>query len=251
MVRNPKATETKAPDAAAPENRMPRDKIVSALMQLAAEYAFERISITQICETAGVSLADFRECFPSKGAILASYSRMIDLKVLRQSAADLADEPAKDRLFDILMRRLDAMEPEKLALEGVVKWARREPLASAALNQMAMNSMRFMLEAAGIEADGPGGLLKLQGLVLGWTRILNVWFHDDSADLGATMAAMDKMLARGEKLVGRAEDVEQLLAPFGVMARAIMNAGQDFGARMRERGPGRDAGRTVDEGEGV
>ena len=32
--------------------------------------------------------------------------------------------------------------------------------------------MRFMLEAAGIEAEGASGAIKLQGLALAWARVL-------------------------------------------------------------------------------
>ena len=55
-----------------------RGKIVDALMELAAERRFEDISLRDICKTAGVSLADFRDAFPSKGAVLAGFTRRID-----------------------------------------------------------------------------------------------------------------------------------------------------------------------------
>ena len=64
MASKPKS-EAKPADA--------RGKIVDALMELAAERRFEDISVRDICKTAGVSLADFREAFPSKGAVLAGF----------------------------------------------------------------------------------------------------------------------------------------------------------------------------------
>lgn len=213
----------------------PRERIIHALMQLAAETPFERITITQICEAAGVTLATFREMFPSKGAILGAYARGIDLKVLNQNAHDLDGEPAKDRLFDVLMRRLDAMADEKSALEGISRWARREPLSAMALNQVAMNSMRFMLETAGIDTEGPLGALKLQGLVLAWTQVLDVWFKDDRPGLDATMAALDKALERGGKMVGHAENMGKLLGPLEMMGRTLQNMRRDSSSRMRER----------------
>ncbi len=213
----------------------PRERLVRALMQLAAETPFERITITQICEAAGVSLAGFREFFPSKGAILAAYSRGIDLKVLNQNGHDLDDEPAKDRLFDVLMRRLDAMAPDKVALESISRWARREPLSALALNQVALNSMRFMLETAGIDTEGGLGALKLQGLVLAWTQVLDVWFKDDRPGLDATMAALDKALERGGRLVGHAENLGKLLGPLELMGRTLHNMRHDTSSRMRER----------------
>src|ERR1700690_1566926 len=88
-----------------------RGKIVDALLQLAAERRFEDISVRDICKTAGVSLADFRDAFPSKGAVLAGFSRRIDRAVLAEHGETLSDESPRERLFDILMRRLEAKAP--------------------------------------------------------------------------------------------------------------------------------------------
>src|ERR1700689_2684243 len=88
-----------------------RGKIVDALMELAAERRFEAISLRDIFKTAGVSLADFRDAFPSKGAGLAGFTRRIDRAGLGEHGDELADETPRERLFDILMRRLEAMAP--------------------------------------------------------------------------------------------------------------------------------------------
>lgn len=201
----------------------PRAKIVDALMAMAAEQRFEDITISEIARKAEVSLADFRDAFPSKGAVLGGFSRRIDRIVLDGTSHDLDNESPKDRLFDVLMRRIDAMTPYKAGLEGVVHWARRDPLSASALNTLAINSMRFMLEAAGIAADGPTGTLKLQGLVLAWTRVLDVWFDDSDDGLAATMAALDKELTRGSKLAARVDDLGRITAPLHALASALFD----------------------------
>jgi len=191
----------------------PRDKIVSALMELAADTPFDEISLQEICAKAGVTLAELREYFPSKGAIIASFSRHIDQIVLKNISSPHEDESSKDRLFDILMARLDAMKPHRAALKNILNWAKRDPSAALALNQMAANSQRFMLEAAGISTAGPIGVLKIQGLVITFARVMEVWFDDEGEDMGKTMAALDRALERGGKMVGRAEQVQRLTSP--------------------------------------
>jgi AcrR family transcriptional regulator len=208
-----------------------RDTIIEALMELAAEREWQDFSLSDVAERAGISLADFRDAFPSKGAVLAGFSRKIDREVLRNTSEDLRDESAKERLFDVLMRRLDAMAPYKLGLEGVMDWVRRDPIAAAALNGVAVNSMRFMLEAAGIDTEKHAGALKIQGLVLAWTRVLTVWFKDDEPGLARTMAALDKELTRGETLAARIDDLDRLVSPLRLFARSVISAGQ----RARER----------------
>jgi AcrR family transcriptional regulator len=209
-----------------------RGKIVDALMELASEHRFEDISIRDICKTAGVSLADFRDAFPSKGAILAGFSRRIDHVVLAQDGEGLADESPRERLFDVLMRRLEAMAPYREGLREASAWLRRNPSSAFAINQVVMNSMRFMLEAAGIEVDGgAAGAIKLQGLAFAWARIVGVWLEDDDPGLSKTMAELDRELTRGERAVAGVDRLNELTSPF----RAIAHAAFDARRRMRER----------------
>jgi AcrR family transcriptional regulator len=221
----------------------PRARIVDALMALAAEQRFEDITISAIAEKAGVSLADFRDAFPSKGAVLAGFSRRIDRIVLEKKSDDLSGEEAKERLFDVLMRRLDAMTPYKAGLRGVAQWLRRDPLSAAAVNRVAVNSMRFMLEAAGIDSEGALGAFKLQGLVFAWARVVDVWLDDDEPDLAKTMAALDRELTRGGKLVAQAESLDRLVAPIKALGRAA------FQARRRVRDPFRERAGSADSDE--
>jgi AcrR family transcriptional regulator len=209
-------------------------------MSLAAERPWGEITISDVARQAGVSLAEFRDHFVSKGAILAAFSRRIDRIVLEGTSEDLNEEAAKDRLFDVLMRRLDAMAPYKAAIESVVQWASREPLAAAALNRQAVNSMRFMLEAAGIDSEGSVGALKLQGLVFAWRRILARWFRDDDPGLAPTMAALDRELARGGHWVARANDLHRLTSPLRSLARALCRGRSRRFERTRERWRGDD-----------
>ena len=65
------ATKPKSESKSPPTDT--RSKIVDALMELAAERRFEDISVRDISKAAGVSLADFRDAFPSKGAVLARF----------------------------------------------------------------------------------------------------------------------------------------------------------------------------------
>jgi AcrR family transcriptional regulator len=205
----------------APPPRDPRNAIVDALLELAGERSWEDITISDIAARANVSLSTFRDYFPSKGAVLAGFSRRIDHIVLDQIGDDMVGEPAKERLFDVLMRRLDALAPYKLGLEAIYDWARRDPLAASALNRVVMNSMRFMLEAAGIDSEGPVGAFKLQGLALAWGRVLRVWFRDNDPGLASTMAALDRELTRGSTFVARAEDLNRLISPLFSLARSL------------------------------
>jgi AcrR family transcriptional regulator len=219
-----------------------RGKIVDALMELAAERRFEDISVRDICQAAGVSLADFRDAFPSKGAVLAGFSRRIDRAVLEQDTGELADESPRERLFDVLMRRLEAMAPYREGVREAVAWLRREPVAALAMNQVVMNSMRFMLEAAGVEAEGAAGAVKIQGLTLVWARVIQVWLDDDEPALSKTMAELDRVLTRGEQAAAGVDRVSALMSPFTALAQAVFDAGRKARQRRAPRSRKDDTG---------
>ena len=213
----------------------PKARIVAATMALAGERRWEDFSISDVALRAGVSLADFRDCFPSKGAVLGAFARDIDRAVLDGQNDQLMDESAKERLFDVLMRRLDAMKPFKDAIDGITDWTRRDPAAAAALNRVNVNSMRFMLESAGIDSEGGVGALKVQGLALAFSRIVAVWLRDEDEGLSETMAALDRELTRGGTLVARAEDINRLVSPLRAVARSLWDAGPGRRTRTKSR----------------
>ncbi len=213
----------------------PKSTIIEALMSLASERRWEDISIADVAERAGLGLPQFRALFVSKGAVLAELSKRIDLIVLNGTEQALDDEPDKERLADVLLRRLDAMAPYRAGFKSIRHWAKRDPLAAAALNRVVINSMRFMLEAAHLESEGPVGALKLQGLTLAWARILDVWFDDEDEGLGATLAALDRELSRGARLVGYAQDLHHLAQPLHSILDRLMSGRGNRVSRRKDR----------------
>ncbi len=93
-----------------------RDAVIDALIRLAATRPWNDIELIDVAVEAGVTLAEFRDLFPSKGAVLGGFSRLIDRQVLDGTTDDLADEPPRERVFDVMMRRIDALTPYKAAL---------------------------------------------------------------------------------------------------------------------------------------
>ncbi|TXN06953.1 TetR/AcrR family transcriptional regulator [Methylobacterium sp. WL103] len=201
----------------------PREAAVEALMRLAAEQPWNDIEVGDIAREAGLSLAELRDLFPSKGAVLGGLARIIDRKVLEDDGSDLAEEPTRERLFDVLMRRLDAMTPYKPALRRIAYALRGDPLSMLALNGVALNSHRYMLAAAGIDTEGPLGRLKLQGVVIAFARVTEIWLDDDDPALARTMARLDKEIRSGERFMERAEDARRLAAPFRALGRSLLD----------------------------
>jgi len=203
-----------------------RDAVVDALMALAAERPWSDIELIDVAEAAGVTLAEFRDLFPSKGAVLGAFSKRIDREVLQGTSDDLKEEPARERVFDVYMRRLDAMTPYKRALRRIVTALRQDPVSLMALNREGLNSQRFMLAAAGISTEGPLGNLKLQGGVIVFANTLQTWLEDEDPALARTMARLDRELRRGERVLEQADDLRRLTAPLRALGQAIFERGR-------------------------
>jgi AcrR family transcriptional regulator len=201
-----------------------RQAVIDATMRLAADRPWNEIELVDIAQEAGIGLADLRDLFPSKGAILGGFSRMIDRKVLETPGDDLAGEPARERVFDVMMRRFDALAPYKEALRRISQDLQYDLGSLAALNQVALNSQRFMLAAAGISTEGSLGSLKLQGAVIVFSNTLQTWLEDDDPTQARTMARLDRELRRGERVLERAEDLRRLTLPLRAFGQALVDA---------------------------
>src|SRR5450631_2355099 len=205
MARKPKR-QRKAP-AASPRGTSDRDKAVDALMALLAEQSFEQIGLAEIAGRAGLKLSQLRTEFGSTLAIVGAHIKDIDRAVLAGGTGGVAEEPARERLFDVLMRRLEALAPYKEAVRSLLRSARRNPGLALALNAMSVRAQKWMLEAAGIGASGPKGALRAQGSALMFARVLSVWFDDDEPGLDRTMAALGRGLASAERWAGFLDDL--------------------------------------------
>ena len=184
----------------------PRERIIEGFMNLLAEKPIERIGLAEIAERAGVSLADLRGEFSTPLAILAAHVKELDRKVLTEVDPDMEEESPRERLFDVLMRRIELLGAHKEAVRSLLRSARRDPSLALALNAMAMRSQQWMLTAAGIGASGLKGMVRSQGLALLFANVLRTWV-DDENDNTRTLAALDRELARGQRFAGLLDDL--------------------------------------------
>jgi AcrR family transcriptional regulator len=182
-------------------------KIIDAFLALLAEKQFEQIGLAEIASRAGVSLADLRGEFDSTFAILAAHIKDIDRAVLAGIDAEMAEESAREQLFDVLMRRLELLAPHKEAVRSLMRSTMRNPALALALNALAVRSQQWMLTAANIKAAGPLGQLRAQGLALLFANVLRTWIDDDEPDLSRTLAALDSALSSGQRWSGLLDDV--------------------------------------------
>jgi len=191
-----------APDGSRPAIS-PAEALHEALLDLCATSGWRDLSLADITEAAGLDLATAHATYASKAALLIGLAQATDAAILASLAADPLEGNARDRLFDLLMRRFDRLQARRDAYLTLLHELPQTPLEAAALACQMRRSLRLMLEAAGISASGLKGGLRLNGLVAIHLAGLRAWARDDSADLARTMAEIDKRLSQA----ARAEDM--------------------------------------------
>lgn len=172
-----------------------KDRIIAAAMRLAAATPWDQVTLREIADAAGIGLAEMRKEFGSKGAIVAAFTRAVDDAVLARAAKPAANQPARDRIFDVIMTRFDVLGPYKAALKSIVA---SRPFDSAIVKK-AWASQAWMLHAAGIPTDGALGSMKVAGLGALYASVADTWLEEDDPGLSRTMAALDRRLKRGEE----------------------------------------------------
>lgn len=179
--------------------------IVDAALRLAARDGWQKLSLAQIAAEAGISVLQLYAVFRSKTAILDAFHRRVDAAVIA-GAEETEGERPRDRLFDAVMRRFDALAPYKAAVRAIARDVSADPLAALAGVPALLNSMGWMLELSGVSATGWRGRARAKLLLGIYLSVLRVWFADDTADMTKTMAALDARLRQTERWLGLAAD---------------------------------------------
>jgi AcrR family transcriptional regulator len=176
------------------------DTALDAFLGLIAEKGFAAVALRDVAEAAGLGMADLYRVYPDKVAMVAAFMARIDGEVLAGTPSrNDPEETARDRLFDVLMRRYDALRPHRAALGAIRRAGTRDPMLALALGPPLRRSMAAMLEAASVPSDGLGGALRQNGLLAIHYAVSRIFDRDETADLSKTMAALDSRLKMAER----------------------------------------------------
>jgi AcrR family transcriptional regulator len=170
------------------------DRAAAAALALVADRSWTGVSLADIAARAGVPLAELYTRAHSKRGVIDWLSGRFDLAALKNGHGE--SDP-HDRLFDAVMRRIEAMEPHRAALVAIGE-------ADAALGVMARlpKTARALLEGAGIDTSGKRGIARIVAMTAVWARVLQVWRADEGA-LNRTMAEIDRRLKEMRRSLDR------------------------------------------------
>jgi ubiquinone biosynthesis protein COQ9 len=182
------------------------EALVAAVFTQAGERGWRSVSLVQAARDAGLDVARTRSRFPSRVAVLMRFGAMADRAALEAAPSS---GPVKDRLFDMIMRRIDVLQAHRAGVVAVLESAPTDPLLGLLLSRLSLRSMGWLLEAAGVSATGLRGAAHKRGLLAVWLWVARAWRNDNSTDLATTMSALDQALDRAGQVarwLGESDD---------------------------------------------
>lgn len=171
--------------------------LVASAFRVAAEQGWHKVNAVKAARAAELSVAEARARFPAIASILLKFGRMADQAALHHVPSE---GTVRDRLFDLLMQRFDFLQAHRAGVLALLRALPGDPLTAMLLTCSTRRSMRWMLQAAGVDATGPRGDVQTHGLLAVWLWAVRAWERDKSDDLSSTMAAVDSGLQRAESI---------------------------------------------------
>ncbi len=176
-----------------------RPDLLEAAFALIASAGWAGWSPRALAAATGCELVEIYQAFPTPAALARRLGERLDRAMLAIPPDELEGLSHRERLFELLMRRFDAMAPFKPGLRRLTGEARGEPellLASlCTLDRMA----GWLIELAALPYRGLEARLARRVLMLAYARLFAVWLADDTPDLATTMAELDKRLDQLER----------------------------------------------------
>lgn len=177
----------------------PKEACVLAALDLAAARGWDQVTLLDIAQQSGVTLAEMFTHFEDKFDILAALGRKIDREMLERISAPEEGGAPRDALFDILMDRFDVLNDYRAGIVAILQSFKYDPKQAVISLPHLCRSMTWVLESARVNTGGVRGAIRVSALTALYLKVVRVWMRDDTPDMAQTMAALDKELARVEK----------------------------------------------------
>ncbi len=176
-------------------------RVLRAAFDLIEEEGWGAFSLEELVSYARMDPDDLFALVSRKSDLLGLLAEQIDQAMMEGGPVEGS---VRDCLFDLVMRRFEALQPWHAGVVTIVDDLASDPALPLLLLPAFHTSLTLVLESAGL-APTPLRVFGLGAVVL---ASFKHWLRDDSPDLSSTMAALDKNLARIEELA-------ETLAPIG------------------------------------
>jgi AcrR family transcriptional regulator len=175
-----------------------------------------------IAAQAGIGLPELMRHAASKSSILQAFARDIDEAMLLVFERYPAEGEPHDRIFDVMLKRLEILGPYRAVIASVFGSRKADPGESLRMLQSVSDSIGWMVVAARVEEEPAWQWLGRFGLMRAYLRALAVWAKSDDPGMTRTMAALDRALRDSERFSERTSTVVGVASGMAKAARSLV-----------------------------
>ena len=186
--------------------------LIALAFEMIVENGWQQLTMSKLAERGGMKLSELYTQLPGKSHIIGQFARRMDAATFNFNLAEMADLSPRDRLFDVIMRRFDALGPYKPAFVEINRRREMDCLAAVCLFCQMDKFAGRLLDVCDKPFKGVRQRFARRLLMAAYAKVFAVWLSDESEDLAATMAELDKRL-------GQLEQLARFSSPFGGFGR--------------------------------
>ena len=175
--------------------------LVKSSFNIIEKSGWNSFSLKKLSDTEKIPINEIKFFFKSEMTIIDEFSKMIDIKVEKSfDYEELTNTSVKDNLFELIMLRLEFMQPYRNALKIIKGSFKSDPLVAKLVAKNVMNSLDFYLELTNAFNDSFLDIFKKKSIFLIYSYIFMIWLEDDSDELSKTMSELDRLLTFSKKI---------------------------------------------------
>jgi len=175
--------------------------LIKSSFNIIEKNGWKSFSLQKLSYSENIPINEIRKIFKSEINILEEFSKMIDIQVEKSfDFNELENTSVKDNLFELIMLRLEFMQPYKIALKSIKSSFKSNPLVAKSVAKNVMNSLDFYLELTNAFNDSLLDIFKKKSIFLIYSYIFMIWLEDSSEELSKTMSELDKLLTFSENI---------------------------------------------------
>jgi AcrR family transcriptional regulator len=181
------------------------ERALEAVMADAAEVGFDNVRMHRVAERLGVPLTDITALYPDVDSVGNAWFVRARDAMLAPLPEGFEHWPAKERLFLVITRWLDALAPHR-EVTGQILRAKAWPSHPHHWMPMVFGLsglVHWMLDAARIEGEGIVRQVEEVGTTALVLATLRVWLRDDSPASEHTRDWLRRRLDRSDRLMAR------------------------------------------------
>ncbi len=177
-----------------------KQKSATAALALLKDHAWNEITLPLLAKKAKQPLERLEKIMGSTKDLIPLVSEQIDALMLKETPERDKDLLPRELLFDILMTRFEVMAPYRFGLTSLADIARTTPEIAYPLYKAMHKSMSFCLTHACGCPRNTGHNLCVGFFVGAYFFVFIKWSRDRAPDMSRTMAGLDHMLRRLERI---------------------------------------------------